>query len=69
MKYLILVILVISLTSSAHNWTAWQQFELICVVRKNEPVTYGANEFVKGKKDGGYEICRWGYVTHYAVLK
>ena len=65
MKYLILVTLLLALKSSAHDWTQWQEFELICEIRTVKPITYGANEFVKGRKAGGYEICRYGMVTHY----
>jgi hypothetical protein len=69
MKYLILGALLLVLRSSAHSWTDWQELQLICEVRITKPVTYGANEFVRGPKDGWYEICRWGYVTHYVTKK
>jgi hypothetical protein len=65
LKYFILAILLLTLKTSAHNWTQWQEFELICEIRTVKPITYGANEFVKGKKAGGYEICRYGMVTRY----
>ena len=69
MKYLILVILVLSLKSSAQSWIVWNEVELICEVRTVKPITYGANEFVKGPKGGGFEICRYGMVKRYAVVK
>jgi hypothetical protein len=69
MKYLILVVLLLALKSDAQNWTKWQEVELICEVRTVKPVTYGANEFVKGPKGGGFEICRYGMVKHYAAAK
>ena len=69
MKYLVLVALLLVLRSSAHNWTDWQELQLICETRVTKPVTYGANEFVRSLKNGGYEICRWGYVTRYVTKK
>jgi len=69
MKYLILVALLLALKSDAQNWIHWQEVELICEVRTVKPVTYGANEFVKGPKGGGFEICRYGMVKHYAAAK
>lgn len=69
MKYLILVTLLLVLKSDAHNWIQWQEVNLICEIRTVKPVTYGANEFVKGPKGNGFEICRYGMVKHYAVAK
>jgi len=69
MKYLILVVLLLALKSDAHNWIVWQEVELICEVRTVKPITYGANEFVKGPKGGGFEICRYGMVKRYAAAK
>lgn len=69
MKYLILVVLLLALKSNAHTWTKWQEAELACEIRTVKPITYGANEFVKGKKSGGYEICRYGLVSHSVVAE
>jgi hypothetical protein len=69
MKYLILVALLLSLKSSAHNWTKWQEAELICEIRTVKPIKYGANEFVKGPKGNGYEVCHYGMVTRTVVTK
>ena len=58
MKYILLVLAVIVLKSSANSSNPWSNTELVLTeVCRPRTGTYGTNEYIKGDK-----ICRWTLV-------
>ena len=75
MKYISIIILLLIypvLARPVATWSMWLELKEVCEIRLptgGKPVTYGANDYVKGAKGAGFEICQWAYVKQYARSK